>query len=223
MNIAKKSARSILNTLKSFRQRRTLMTAFKSFRNAPLDRNNYDDLLYGWGADGWAASGDYIHDCIASFLNDPGPILECGSGITTILLGELAQNQGTEIWALEHDEQWGQYTRDHSRLLGIDAIQLAVKPLRSYGSFDWYDPPLEQMPSRFKLVVCDGPPGSTLGGRYGLVAVMRDYIRGATILLDDVNRDDELEIAKRWASELDTTFETFGPTGHRHVTMQVPL
>jgi hypothetical protein len=74
--------------------------------------------------------------------------------------------------------------------------------LRAYHSFSWYDPPLDQFPSEFKLVICDGPPGDTLGGRYGVTSVLGERLKsGAVILLDDANRPGELEILERWQAE----------------------
>jgi len=61
------------------------------------------------------------------------------------------------------------------------------------------------------MVICDGPPGATKGGRYGLVPVMKDRLRtGSFILLDDAAREQEQEIARRWMSELDASIETIG-------------
>lgn len=74
-------------------------------------------------------------------------------------------------------------------------------PLKDYGDFCWYDAPLESMPDSFSLVICDGPPGATKGGRYGLVPFMRDRLRsGCVILLDDAEREEERTIAARWQS-----------------------
>ena len=57
-------------------------------------------------------------------------------------------------------------------------------------------------------VVCDGPPSGTVGGRYGLVPVMREHLRpGCVILLDDAWREDERAVARRWDSELGATHE----------------
>jgi hypothetical protein len=76
-------------------------------------------------------------------------------------------------------------------------------PLGQYGEFDWYCPNMETLPDRFSVVTCDGPPGDTLGGRYGLVPVMHHHLRsGSVILLDDAEREHEQEVAKRWEAEL---------------------
>jgi len=90
-------------------------------------------------------------------------------------------------------------------------VFLCVKPLKDYTGFSWYDPPLESMPVSFALVICDGPPADTVGGRYGLVPIMRQRLKpSCIILLDDAVRDQDQEIAKRWEAELGTQSEILG-------------
>jgi hypothetical protein len=77
-------------------------------------------------------------------------------------------------------------------------------PLKSYAGYSWYDPPLSRWSRNFSLVVCDGPPADTPGGRYGLAPIMREHLApGCVILLDDAEREPEREIAQRWSAELD--------------------
>ena len=72
-------------------------------------------------------------------------------------------------------------------------------------------PPLAEMPGQFAMVVCDGPPGTTPGGRYGLLPVMGSSLApGCQILLDDAAREDEKIIAARWAAHLGTEFVFHG-------------
>ena len=35
-----------------------------------------------------------------------GPMLECGSGVTTILMGILCGRRNVEVWSLEHFGEW---------------------------------------------------------------------------------------------------------------------
>jgi len=39
-------------------------------------------------------------------------------------------------------------------------------PLVDHGDFDWYDVEAVNLPNRIGLVVCDGPKGTTRGGRW---------------------------------------------------------
>ncbi len=59
-----------------------------------------------------------------------------------------------------------------------------------------------------------GPPARPAEAGTGLLPVMRDRLSGATILLDDANRQWEQEILSRWQSELDLNY-TLHDSGSR--------
>ncbi|HEY0386090.1 MAG TPA: hypothetical protein VGC64_08760 [Pyrinomonadaceae bacterium] len=160
------------------------------------------DLQRGWSNEGMAADIDYIEEVARRALGASGPVLECGSGLTTILLGLLAGKRGVGVWSLEHLPEWQQRVESALKQSGIPNVHVCLAPLKSYGAFSWYDAPLLTMPENFQLIVCDGPPEITPGGRYGLLPVMRERIHaGASILLDDANRASESRVLKMWAAE----------------------
>jgi hypothetical protein len=167
------------------------------------------DLIYGWGNEFWSAQDEYLAECINHALTTRGPILECGSGLSTILIGAIAKRRGQSHWALEHKSEWAAKSKKYLNRYKLDSVVLCTKSLKDYGDFCWYDAPVESMPDGFFLVVCDGPPGSTKGGRYGLVPIMRERLKpGCVILLDNADREQELAIARRWEAELGASFET---------------
>jgi len=180
------------------------------------------DLLRGWGNVSMAAWEDFIRAFLRCARETEGPILECGSGLSTVLLGLVAARTGTKVYSLEHNAAWAERARRVLRAYGIASVEMLVNDLRSYGAYSWYDPPLDLLPSNFSLVVCDGPPGSTPGGRYGLLPVMRKRLKpGCIILLDDAHRPEEREIAARWARELGTSFAIEG-SDKAFVRLSVP-
>lgn len=172
-----------------------------------------NDLIYGWGNDTWSALDEYLAGCIRHAAAARGPILECGSGLSTILVGALAQRRGQLHWALEHTPEWATRVRKHLARHKITSVILCTEPLRDYGSFCWYDPPLESMPKSFSLVLCDGPPASTKGGRSGLVPIMGKRLGpGSVLLLDDGGREQERALAKLWEDELGASATLLGET-----------
>jgi hypothetical protein len=164
------------------------------------------DLQAGWGNESFAARTDYLEEIAIRAVSTEGPILECGSGLTTILLGWLAGRRGIETWSLEHLPEWhAQMTWTLGRYR-IPNAHICFAPLRDYIGFNWYDAPLANLPDRFALIICDGPPGTTPGNRYGLLPLLSDRLTaGSLILLDDANRPGEAEVLRRWASEANMT------------------
>jgi len=162
-------------------------------------------LGYGWGNESFSASAEFLSECVAAAAADGGPILECGSGLTTLLVGIVAMRAGREVWSLEHDPSWAERVRRELRRIGLFGSHVHCAELRDYGGFLWYAPPLDQMPAGFDLVVCDGPPGTTPGGRAGLLPVMKQKLApGCRILLDDASREGEQAVASSWARQLGT-------------------
>jgi Methyltransferase domain len=168
------------------------------------------DLIYGWGNEAWSAREEYLAACISHALKTKGPILECGSGLSTLLIAAIAERQGQPHWVLEHQPTWANKVQGYLNEYQLNSV-IVTNPLKDYGDFCWYGAPLDLMPDGFSLIVCDGPPKRTKGGRYGLVPVMKGRLKpGCHILLDDAYRCEELETAKAWAGVLDASYIVFG-------------
>ena len=161
------------------------------------------NLIYGWGNEAWSALDEFLSACIRHAQITDGPILECGSGLTTLLVGIIARERGLDHIALEHDTDWAERVASELSHYELGNVSLDVHPLQDYGEYCWYNPTSEGLPQHFSLVICDGPPGSTKGGRAGLAREMIGRMKdGCVILLDDAVRDDEMKIGQRWEKEL---------------------
>jgi hypothetical protein len=171
-------------------------------------REMLDRLQAAWTNRGFVARGDYLEEVARRAVETDGPILECGSGLTTILLGLLAGRRGVATWSLEHMPVWHARVSERVKNHKLREVNLCLSPLREYEGFAWYDPPLDALPEEFQLVVCDGPPSETHGGRYGLLPVLGERLpKGSLIMLDDANRQSETETLRRWAEEADISVE----------------
>ncbi|HEX6637131.1 MAG TPA: class I SAM-dependent methyltransferase [Steroidobacteraceae bacterium] len=168
-------------------------------------------LVRGWG-NTWSAQLEFLEASLREARATDGPILECGSGLSTLLIGAVAQACGGRVWSLEHEPRWADRVQRALRRYHIRSVTLCRAPVRSYGDFDWYElSSLQTLPGKISLVICDGPPGGTRGGRYGLVPVLLDKLRtDCTILLDDGAREQERAIAARWGQMLATNPELMG-------------
>lgn len=159
------------------------------------------DAEYGWGNEAWAADEHYLSRLISEAEAAGGVIVECGSGLSTILLASIAAKAGVQLHSLEHNVEWKGRVESALASFGLNQNTVHHAPLRSYGDFDWYTVP-DSLPGDATLVVCDGPPSDTRGGRYGALPCLRSRLAGeCTVLLDDANRASERGILTRWESE----------------------
>jgi hypothetical protein len=196
---ARRARRNVRGLERLVRLGRPLKALEKRPPDAPISRRQLEDLRRAWANPAYQADLDYLELVCDHAFSTASPVLECGSGLTTVLLAMTAGRRGVEVWSLEHDLGWYRSTRRvlaHFRLRGIN---LCHAPLVRYEGFAWYQVSLPLMPERFGLVVCDGPPGSTPGGRGGLLPVMGRRLLGATILVDDAERPSERAMLADWA------------------------
>ena len=190
--------------------------AMKSFINNP-EKCAYPGspvlrrLIYGWDNTLWSGLEEFLCACIHDVLKTEGPVLECGSGLSTILIGAVAKNRRIKIWSLESTEEWGSKVAKNLERYKLDSVHLCVTPIIRYDEYDWYDAPFDKFPDRFALIICDGPPSTTNGGRSGLVQVLKTRVgAGCVVLLDDASRSEEEALAKRWEADFSASLNIIG-------------
>jgi Methyltransferase domain len=194
------------NRLRKSHQKRVFTKAIQQFRVFYNEIEKHpkiiDNLIYGWGNMGWSSFQDYTYAIINAAKETKGPVLECGSGLSTIIMGIIADDKGYEIYTLEHHESWADHIRKSLSDLNIKSVRVYHLPLKDYGSFQWYETnPLSEL-ENISLVICDGPPHDTKGGRFGLFPLMnKSFADRALILLDDYSRQEEQSIVSQWQND----------------------
>jgi len=154
----------------------------------------------------WSAAADFLQ-LLADTVHErrPATILECGSGLSTLILARACQlNQSGRVICLENSEEYAGNTRQM-----IDAYDLSQyvtvvhAPLASHvigeDEYQWYA--LHDLPeSKIELLVIDGPPGFIQkNSRYPAIPLLFDGLAdNSLVLMDDAARPDELEIVGLW-------------------------
>ncbi len=147
-------------------------------------------------------------------------IVECGSGVSTILIARLLRDRGDgTLHALEHDRDWAGLTRRRIAAEGLGGqarvIEAPLKPDRlAQPGCEWYSADaLDELPQAgVDLLLVDGPPASPgLGlerSRYPALPRLASRLApGAKVILDDAARSGERWTLQRWQRELGLHFE----------------
>jgi hypothetical protein len=221
---------TLINNLREFARKTPLRTLYRRLRGTYLNRHfkramaeiindqnelnfNHDvlaSLCLGWGNPDTAANVEFLDECANYARESSLPILECGSGLTTIIAGLVAKKTNNTLWSLENMKFWHNRVKKYLKMYHINSATIYYSVLKNYGDFTWYAPPLDSMPEKFSLVICDGPSNNK-GGRYGLLPVMKQKLApGCIILLHNVDRKIEKENLERWAAYTNLSYEIRG-------------
>jgi hypothetical protein len=167
------------------------------------------DLRAAWGNTAWSADAGFVIETANRTLASPGPFLDYGSGLSTIIAGVIAEQRGARVWSLEQDRAWYEHMRAALAAHRIPSVELRYAPLRAYGEYVWFDIDRRNLPDRFAHIYCDGPavlPGEWPEPQYsnwrsGIVPILRSLSIGFDeILLDDAEDPRCAILREKWAA-----------------------
>ena len=120
-----------------------------------------------------------------------GPIIESGSGISTILMAAATEHT---VYCLEHSEHYAQRLRQLAHGANAQNIGLCLAPLKN----GFYDLTGKTLPDRFAFGFNDGPPRE-LGDRRKFMDIFS--AKTGVIMCDDVGAHDDKTFLQTWADE----------------------
>lgn len=188
----------------------TSMTFFLGRLKRYADRGEISNiaiwgLILAWGNIFYSAGWRYLREVVAHTLATDKDILECGSGLTTVIMGTLTESKNARLTVFEHTSGWLALVDKRLTALGINNVRLIHAPIERFGTYSWYSAPDNLFTEKsLELIVCDGPPATTSGGRFGLIPKTSPFIADScTILLDDTHRRSEQRVLKIWRQLID--------------------
>lgn len=165
------------------------------------------ELTYGW-VNSISPSIEYLIDMIKYSSQAKYPILDCGSGLSTIVAGIVAKRHGNSVWSLENSKSWYRRVKHYLDKYQLNSVRLLYCPIKEYPDFFWYDVPLGILPEKFSLISCDGPHKTEEARRYGMFSIMKErFAPGCVILFDNCNSGKEQDGLYFWMNELLAQYE----------------
>jgi hypothetical protein len=184
---------------------------------AAIDRELLGTARRAWGNEAWSADLRYLEEGTTRASRSTAPILECGTGLTTLLACAVAERNGVPVHCLEQDASWVDVVRGALARYGLKA-RVSYAPLVPHDDFVWYDLRGIELPKRFGLVLCDGPailepwgPEIRAAWRVGVLPVLSEQgITVDEVLLDDVDEPRAPRLLERWRREFGCEQEVIG-------------
>jgi len=207
-----------------------LMNKFENSNNSNSSNEFLSDILathylaplstayFPWSGYAMRPSGliEVMNDIV---LNHRSSIVECGGGISTVYIAQLLKNRGGHLYTIEHNQKWFDFLQDFLQKEGIDhLVTLIYAPLTSTSlsleNTPWYN--LESInkqlsqEQKIDLLLVDGPPAYEEHIKYSRYPAVPYFLPQLaddfTIIIDDINRTGEQEIAYKWQKILNLDF-----------------
>lgn len=158
-----------------------------------------------------------VHVCNLVVHRAPGQVVECGAGVSTVVLARLLAQRGTgRLTALEHDPGWAERVAASLADEGLgDVARVVLAPLDGGG---WYEAAgVAQLPDAIDLLSVDGPPADRpeiAESRHPALGTLEPrLVADALVLLDDIGRAGEQQVLARWEQDTAWRFDRLEAEG----------
>lgn len=190
-HVAKTIIRDSLGAWLRRRMEQTLPYVVGKLRSGETDLELFTELC-AYRPNPFAAVEDVLALCALTARQAKGPIIEAGSGLTTIVMAAVTDQK---VFCIEHDPMWAEYVAKLAREAEVTNIGLCFAPIRN----GWYDlSEFPDLPAHFAVGLNDGPPRA-FGSRMGFF----DHFghRCDTIICDDAGDPGYSESIQAWCGE----------------------
>jgi predicted O-methyltransferase YrrM len=178
----------------------TLIHLAQRFRDGTETEDDYNEV-FRYANNNYAADPSVLALCVGLARKCRGPIIETGSGLSSVL---MALVNDSPVYSLEHNDHYAKQTLRWAEEAGAPNVGLCCAPLLDF----WYDIDRFDLPDKFTLGFCDGPP-RMFGTRMRFFEVLGD--RCSAILVDDIKTDNNFARSVReWAEERGRYFQILG-------------
>jgi len=154
-------------------------------------------------------------------INNRRNIIEFGGGMSTLYIAYMLKKNGGHLYTIDHDDNWIELVKEMLKKENLEDVVTFVhapmeKSKHSIDNLDWYsENSMNTMlgDEQFDLVLVDGPLAYTKDlelSRYPAIPYLMDKNKiseSSTIICDDINRNGEQAIVKKWEVEYKLKFK----------------
>lgn len=199
------TAKSIVRDSLGAHLRRLSGTTFADlvpkFKAGTENEHDYNEI-FRYGGNNYAADPGVLATVTMIARKCRGPIIETGSGLSSVLMAAVTDQK---VYSLEHLEPYAAQTLRWAEEAQINGnLGICCAPLKDF----WYDLEKFDLPNKFALGFCDGPPRL-----YGTRMQFFDHIapRCTVIVVDDIKTDNNFaKNVNEWAYANGRTVEILG-------------
>lgn len=180
----------------------TLQHVIPRIRAGVETEEDYNEV-FQYASNNYAADAGVLAIVTSIARKCRGPIIETGSGLSSVMMGAASENV---VYSLEHVQHYAAQTVAWCEEAGVSNVGVCCASLKDF----WYDVDQFDLPKKFALGFCDGPP-RMYGTRMKFFEVLAP--RCEVIVVDDIKTDNNFARAvNAWAEANERTMQVLGRT-----------
>jgi hypothetical protein len=183
---------------RQFRLDRAIRAA-RASNPGPLPDILVSEICETWGDAQLNGADGFMSACLDVASRVTGPILQCGAGLSTLLLGLTAERSNVHLWTLEHHAHAANSARSWLHQYEIANAHVISAPADLMEDCVGYVVDANRLPANLGLVICEGSSAVPASARSILSRVGDRLDPNGIVLVHHVKRRRDAEFLAQWA------------------------
>ncbi|MCB1685245.1 MAG: hypothetical protein KDI31_12190, partial [Pseudomonadales bacterium] len=175
----------------------------------PIPGSLIAEAFAQWGDPLSASDEGYLRSCLAEVSATSGAILQCGAGLSTLVLGAIchgSNTKGHQLWCLEHDRHWASTIRSWLTEYRVANTHVIHSRAQMFEGYTWYSVDTARLAKTYSLVLCEGVRASPRGA-FGALRRLEGHLASSFVMLArDAGQAADLKLLKSWADANEAKF-----------------
>jgi hypothetical protein len=165
----------------------------------PLPDILVSEICETWGDAQLNGADGFLSACLDVASRTTGPILQCGAGLSTLLLGLAAERSGVHLWTLEHQSHAANSARSWLHQYEVANAHVISAPADLMEDCVGYVVDAARLPSNLGLVICEGSSAVPASARSMLTRIGDRLDPNSVVLVHHVKRRRDADFLVQWA------------------------
>ncbi len=165
-------------------------------------------LFAHWGDPLAQADERFLRSVLAEARAADGAVLQCGTSLTTLILGSICDQDDQpkkQLWCLEADPHWANMVRSWLTEYQINSAHVIHSAAKLFKSYVWYSLDPNRLAREYHLVICDGNRASVKGAVATVHRIADRLAQQFVILIRNVGSSADMKELAAWAKTRDAT------------------
>jgi hypothetical protein len=163
-------------------------------------------LFAHWGDPLQQADERFLRSLLAEVRAAEGAILQCGSSLTTLILGSICDHDERpkkQLWCLEADRHWANMMRSWLTEYRVNSAHVIHSSAKLFKNYVWYSLDPGRLAPEYHLVICDGNRASVTGAVATVHRIADRLAPRFVVLIRNVGSAADMKELAAWAKARD--------------------